>query len=102
MVGEAPMSDATRITQCLLEFECRCCNQSMGAHVESEQLAGAMAWLGYPAVEIDEDHTHQMEGRFTGRCVECIGHERLCHLDAEARIEKQLDISLGIEPDGVQ
>lgn len=85
------------VTGCRLEFECRCCNQSMSAHVESEQLAEAMAWLGYPAIEVDEDRTHQMEGRIAGKCVECIGHERPCHLDAEARIGKQLDISLGIE-----
>lgn len=65
------------VERCRLEFVCPCCWQSMLAFVNSEQLAGCMAWVGFAAVEVDQNE-YEMSGRTTAVCVECTEHKTPC------------------------
>lgn len=68
------------VERCKLAFECPCCLESQSVHVESADLAGAMAWVGFEAVEVDH-HEYQMEGTTVRVCVECDEHKHPCYED---------------------
>lgn len=66
------------VWQVRIEARCACCNEFNSATLRNAQLAGALAWAGFPVEQVDESGENGVDAVLEVVCVDCEDHKGVC------------------------